>query len=386
MDLFALDKSWHGIHFLLTGSAEGVRPPVDFILMGGREIGDLDLGYGPARAFTSAETKQIAFDARDLSDWDSGLLTFLIKLLNYCESRQITRDCNGLPEGVRRLLELAFAAPERADIRKAKEQPSWLERLGLRSITLAKGEANALSFLGEVTLTFIKMLKGKAHFRSSDVALILQQCGPQALPILTLVSFLIGLILAYMGALSLKQFGASIYVADLVGLGMVREMGATMTGVLLAGRTGAAFAAQLGTMQVNEEIDAFRTLGIQPMEFLVLPRIIALALMTPLLTLFADFVGMIAGFIIGVWVFDLGVMEYYYQTQKSLTLTYFAAGMMKGEVFGILIAFAGCMRGMQCGRSASAVGEATTSAVVTSIVYMVIASAIMTIIYYKLGI
>ena len=332
------------------------------------------------------ETKQIAFDARDLSDWDSGLLTFLIKLLNYCESRQITRDCNGLPEGVRRLLELAFAAPERADIRKAKEQPSWLERLGLRSITLAKGEANALSFLGEVTLTFIKMLKGKAHFRSSDVALILQQCGPQALPILTLVSFLIGLILAYMGALSLKQFGASIYVADLVGLGMVREMGATMTGVLLAGRTGAAFAAQLGTMQVNEEIDAFRTLGIQPMEFLVLPRIIALALMTPLLTLFADFVGMIAGFIIGVWVFDLGVMEYYYQTQKSLTLTYFAAGMMKGEVFGILIAFAGCMRGMQCGRSASAVGEATTSAVVTSIVYMVIASAIMTIIYYKLGI
>ena len=195
-----------------------------------------------------------------------------------------------------------------------------------------------------------------------------------------------GLILAYMGAVQLQLFGAQVYVASLVGLGMARVMGALMTGIIMAGRTGASFAAQLGTMQVNEEIDAFRTMGISPMEFLVLPRMLALILMVPLLTLYADLVGILAGLLVGVTMLDIGFMEYYNQTVNSLNLTQFLVGLIQAAVFGVLIAIASCMRGMQCGRSASAVGEATTSAVVTSIVFIVVSASILTIIFNVLGI
>jgi phospholipid/cholesterol/gamma-HCH transport system permease protein len=243
-----------------------------------------------------------------------------------------------------------------------------------------------LGFIGEATLTFVRLFRGRARFRRSDLALIIQECGPQALPIVTLISFLVGLILAYMGAVQLKLFGAQVYVASLVGLGMARVMSALMTGIIMAGRTGASFAAQLGTMQVNEEIDAFKTLGISPMEFLVLPRMLALIVMVPLLTLYSDLVGILAGFIVGVTMLDIGLMEYYYQTVESLTVMQFVIGLIQAAVFGILIAIASCMRGMQCGRSASAVGEATTSAVVTSIVFIVVAASVLTIIFNVLGI
>jgi phospholipid/cholesterol/gamma-HCH transport system permease protein len=179
---------------------------------------------------------------------------------------------------------------------------------------------------------------------------------------------------------------AQIYIANLVGIGMVREMGALMTGVIMAGRTGAAFAAQLGTMQVNEEIDAFHTLGISPMDFLVMPRMLALIFVMPLLTLYSDLVGMLAGLFVAATTFDIGTFEYYHQTIHALNLRHFAVGISKGTTYGILIAFAGCLRGMQCGPSAQAVGEATTSAVVTSILFIVIAASLLTIIYQKLGI
>ena len=167
---------------------------------------------------------------------------------------------------------------------------------------------------------------------------------------------------------------------------MVREMGALMTGIIMAGRTGAAFAAQLGTMQVNEEIDAFKALGISPMDFLVLPRMLALIIMMPLLVLYADIVGVLAGMFVANTSFDISVFEYYQQTARALDLRHFAVGICKGTVYGILIAIAGCLRGMQCGRSAQAVGQATTSAVVTSIVFIVIAASLLTIMFQKLGI
>jgi phospholipid/cholesterol/gamma-HCH transport system permease protein len=202
----------------------------------------------------------------------------------------------------------------------------------------------------------------------------------------SLISFLVGLILAFMGAVQLRQFGAQIYVADLVGLGMAREMGAMMTGIIMAGRTGAAFAARLGTMTVNQEIDALTTMGLPPMEFLVLPRILALVLMTPLLCVYAVLLGMLGGALVGVWMLDLGFMQYYQQTLYALRLMDFVAGLIKGGVFGVLVALAGCLRGMQCGRSASAVGEAATSAVVTGIVWIIVSEAILTVIYDVLGV
>jgi phospholipid/cholesterol/gamma-HCH transport system permease protein len=203
------------------------------------------------------------------------------------------------------------------------------------------------------------------------------------LPIVTLISLLVGLILAFIGAVQLMMFGAQIFVADLVAIAMVRVMGAVMVGVIMAGRTGAAFAAQIGTMQVNEEIDALQTLGISPMEFLVLPRMLALILMMPLLCIYADLMGIMGGFIVGVGMLDISSTQYINQTIKALNLYHFSIGLFHGLVFGVLVALAGCLRGIQCGRSASAVGQATTSAVVTSMVCIVVATAIITIVGFK---
>jgi len=163
-------------------------------------------------------------------------------------------------------------------------------------------------------------------------------------------------------------------------------MGAMMTAIIMAGRTGAAFAAQLGTMQVNEEIDALRTLGISPIDFLVLPRMIALVLMLPLLCLYANLMGILGGAMVGVGMLDLSVVQYFNETRDAIRLTDFMAGLFKSGVFGILIALSGCLRGMQCGRSSSAVGLAATSAVVTGIVAIVVADAVLTVIYDLLGI
>jgi phospholipid/cholesterol/gamma-HCH transport system permease protein len=214
----------------------------------------------------------------------------------------------------------------------------------------------------------------------------MQECGAQALPIVSLISLLVGLILAFIGAVQLEQFGAQIYIADLVGIGMARQMGAMMTGIIMAGRTGAAFAAQLGTMTVNEEIDALTTTGLPPMEFLVLPRMLALMVMMPLLALYADLMGILGGAIVGVGLMDLGAMTYFQETRHALDFTDFAVGLVYAAVFGALVAIAGCLRGMQCGRSASAVGDAATSAVVTAIVWIIVSDAILTVMLNTLGI
>ncbi|MDB4444475.1 ABC transporter permease, partial [bacterium] len=213
-----------------------------------------------------------------------------------------------------------------------------------------------------------------------------QECGIDALPIVSLISLLVGLILAFIGAVQLMMFGAQIYVASLVGISMVRVMGAIMAGIIMAGRTGAAFAAQLGTMQVNEELDALKTMGVEPMEFLVLPRMLALTLMMPLLCLYADLMGILGGLIVGVGLLDLNMAEYINQTKESVSLNHFWVGLFHSLVFGILVALSGCLRGMQCGRSASAVGAAATSAVVTGIVSIVVATAIITLLCNVLGI
>ena len=193
------------------------------------------------------------------------------------------------------------------------------------------------------------------------------------------------MILAFLGSVQLKLFGVEIFIADAVAIGMAREMGALMTGILMAGRTGAAFAARLGTMQVNEEIDALRTLGFSPMEFLVLPRVLALVLMMPLLTIYADLLGILGGAAVGIGMLDLSPAQYYHQTVNAIDARAILAGLVKSAVFGVLVAFSGCLQGIRCGRSASAVGEATTAAVVNAIVYIVVADALLSVIYVVTG-
>ena len=335
---------------------------------------------------SSGGIRRIGFDTEKLTGWDSGLLTFLIKISDYCSQNNIVFDKDGLPEGVRRLIDLATAVPERKGARKEAVHEPFFSRVGSASVDMWQSTLEVLAFIGEATVAFFKLLVGKASFRRSDFILFIQQCGADALPIVTLISVLVGLILAFIGAVQLMMFGAQVYIADLVGIAMVRVMGAVMVGIVMAGRTGAAFAAQLGTMQGNEEIDALKTMGVSPMEFLVLPRMLALILMMPLLCIYADLMAVIGGLIVGVGVLDIGLLQYINQTLGALKLSYFFIGIFHATVFGVLVALAGCLRGIQCGRSASAVGEATTSAVVTSIVAIIVATAIVTLGCNMLGI
>src|SRR5213596_450003 len=337
------------------------------------------------RLESDPKPRRVAFDTAGLADWDSGLLTFLLQVIAAARDRGVEVDREGLPEGVRRLLALATAVPQRGDTGGSAKRPSVLARIGAAALESARETTAMLAFLGEVSLAFVRLVGGKARFQRSELLLTLQQVGAQALPIVSLISFLVGIILAYVGALQLRQFGAQVYVADLVGIAMTREMGAMMAAIIMAGRTGAAFAAQLGTMQVNEEIDALSTLGIPAMDFLVLPRMLALALMMPLLGVYADLLGVLGGAIVGIGMLDLGSAEYYFRTIHAIGLDDFAAGIVKASVFGVLVAIAGCLRGMQCGRSSAAVGAAATSAVVTGIVFIIVSDALMTVIFERLG-
>jgi phospholipid/cholesterol/gamma-HCH transport system permease protein len=367
------------------------RPSDDSLLitfMGACRIGgDLPSISSVQSQITSGKPVQrITFNTGNLTDWDSGFLTFLVKIFDLCTRENITVDRDGLPEGIHKLLSLASSTSERKVMQREKERFHVYQSIGSATIDFGRSFNEVLRFIGEAFVALCRLISGRARFRWSDFFVIVQESGAQALPIVSLISLLVGLILAFIGAIQLRMFGAQIYVADLVGIGIVREMGAIMTGIIMAGRTGAAFAAQLGTMQVNEEIDALTTLGISPMEFLVLPRMLALFLMMPLLTIYADMMGVLGGLLVGTGMLDLGFMEYYNETLSTVRLTDFWIGIFMGAVFGILVSLSGCLRGIQCGRSASEVGKATTSAVVTGIVSIVVATAIINIICTVLNI
>lgn len=330
--------------------------------------------------------KSCRFDLNGLGRWDSQLMVDLIRIIDYATALQMRVDLSSLPQGVQGLLQLARAVPERCDAKRHSERRAW--RVVLHDL-FRDGSLHGkamLIFLGEMAIAVLAVIFGRSHFRRVDLWLYIQNCGPSALPIVSLISLLVGLILAFVGALQLSLFGAQIYIANLVSLGMTREMGGLMTAIIMAGRTGAAYAAQIGTMHVNNEIDALKTMNLDPMAFLVLPRMLALIFIMPLLCLYADLMGIVGGGIVTVNFFDVSLTEYLDRTAHAVKMKDFIVGFVKSAVFGVLIALSGCMRGMQCGRSASAVGDAGTSAVVTAIVFIVVADSIMTLICNRLGV
>jgi phospholipid/cholesterol/gamma-HCH transport system permease protein len=309
-------------------------------------------------------------------------LTFLRHLIEDSEKANIAVDRRGLPTDVERLLSLASAVP----IRTTSEPsgPPWLGRASASVFAAGAGAFEVLAFTGEVCAALAGLVTGRVRIRGFQFALLVEEVGVRALPIMTLIGILIGIILAFGGALQLRQLGVQIFVADVVGIAVAQEVGALMTAILLAGRTGAAFAAQLGSMQVKEEIDALTTAGISPVQFLVLPRVLALVLMTPLLTIYADLFGMVGGGLVAITLLDLSVTAYVVRLVHVVRITDFGMGLVRALVFGVLIAMAGCLRGMQSGRSASAVGLAATSAVVTSIVLTIIADGLLSVIFHIL--
>jgi phospholipid/cholesterol/gamma-HCH transport system permease protein len=290
----------------------------------------------PAEQLEAVET--VRFKTDGLESWNSCLPVFVLKAAACCRQRGVALDLSGLPAGARALVALAQAVPERADARRADDGAGFLGTIGRRALAFADAVTAALDFTGRLALAFGRLFRGRARFRQVDFFEALSESGPRALGIVSLISVLVGTILAFLGAVQLKWFGAEIYVANLVGIGMMREMGALMTAVIMTGRTGAAFAARLGTMQVNEEIDALRTLAIDPMEFLVLPRVIALGLTMPLLAMYSNILGILGGAIIGIGMLDITPIQYYTQTKAGITLAGMASGLTKSVIFGLLVA------------------------------------------------
>ena len=336
------------------------------------------LGTGVVReALDRAKgARALLFESAGVIGWDSRFVAFISNCAELCRTRNLEFRDEGLPEGVRRLLRLAQAVPERTDARHESVKPQFLEELGERGGQMLSGALEMLAFMGESLVALGKLFRRRAQFRWSDAFVAMQECGPEALGIVAMINVLVGLILAFVGAIELTRFGASIYVADLVGIASVRELACIMTGIILCGRTGAAFAAQLGTMKVNEEISALETFGISPVEFLVLPRMVALILVMPFLCAFADLISIAGGFLVSTTMLDVTATEYLARSIHAIQLKSFLLGIGKGSFFGFLVAYAGCFRGMQSGYSAAAVGEATTKAVVTGITAIIASDGI----------
>jgi phospholipid/cholesterol/gamma-HCH transport system permease protein len=328
----------------------------------------------------------VRFDLEGLEHWDTGVLAFLAKVEDLARARKVSVDRGGLPEPVQRLLTLAEAVPEKQDARAPETAASWVTRTGLRAQRAWDQTVAAVTFFGEATLALGRFVTGRARFRWRDLGVVVQEAGVEALPIVTLINFLVGMIIAFVGAVQLQKFGAGIYVADLVTIATARELGCLMTAVIMAGRTGSGFAAQLGTMQVNQEIEALETMGLPPMDFLVVPRLLALSLMMPLLCVYADIVAWVGGAFVGIAMLDLNPTLFWLESKHSVTLTDIGLGIAKSMVFGVIIAIAGCMQGMHAGRNAAAVGQAATSAVVLSIVWIVVADGVFAVLCNALGI
>jgi phospholipid/cholesterol/gamma-HCH transport system permease protein len=329
------------------------------------------------------QPKQVALAAAALGDWDSSLLLFLFEAQQWCRLTGAHCDTRALPEKIHALLRQMTASHETSVPFDRSE--NFFLAVGEATFDAWRKAKSFSHFIGECVIGTVRAVKSPRRFRWGDTFEEMQNCGAMALPIVSLISFLVGVTLAYIGAIVLRQYGGDIYVADLVGLAMVREMGALMTGIVLAGRTGAAYAATLGNMKANEEIDALETLGIPAIDFLVLPRLLALFVMMPLLTLYANALGIVGGMAVASAVLSIPPAAYWVEMLTIVDLSDFFVGVIKGGTFGLIIALSGCLRGMEADRSAVGVGRAATSAVVTAVLLIIVANALYAVIFDILG-
>ncbi len=317
------------------------------------------------------------------ANWDSSLLLLWGSAQRWCDEKSVRLDGGALPEQARRLMDqLAVTSVTEPPGDCA---PGLFTAVGLCVAELKQKTKDIAHFVGECTLSAIAVAKRPHKFRWSDCVAEMQQCGALALPIVGLINFLVGVTLAYIGAIVLRQYGGDIYVADFVGLSMVREMAAMMTGIVMAGRTGAAFAATLGNMKANEEIDAIETLGLKPIEFLVLPRLLALTVMMPLLTMYASALGILGGVVIAKAILSISPAAYWVETLTIVDMSDVMTGIIKATTFGLIVGLAGCLRGLQAERNAAGVGKAATSAVVTAILLIIVADTLYAAVFNILG-
>jgi phospholipid/cholesterol/gamma-HCH transport system permease protein len=330
------------------------------------------------------QPRRVTLQVDAVVKWDSSLLLFLFEVQQWCRMAGAYCDNTALPEKLQTMLTQLARSHETSVPFDRSE--SFFDTVGEATLKVWERGREIAQFVGECTLSAVKLTKQPHRFRWRDCLHEMQQCGAMALPIVSLISFLVGMTLAYTGALVLRQYGGDIYVADLVGISMVREMGALMTAIVLAGRTGAAFAAHLGNMKANEEIDALATLGISPVDFLVAPRLLALSLMMPLLAMYASGVGIVGGMAVAWSVLEISPTAFWVEMLTIVDLSDVLAGLIKACTFGAIVGLAGCLRGLQAERSAAGVGLAATSAVVTAILFIIVADAIYAVAFDILGI
>jgi phospholipid/cholesterol/gamma-HCH transport system permease protein len=318
----------------------------------------------------------LRFDVDAVSRFDSILVTFLLQVCDAAEAAGLAVERDSLPDELARLVKLARAVPAKTDAHRHKTEGPWIEQLGSVTIELYEDFKEVLAFVGEVVLSLGRFVRGRAKLRWKEFGVVLEDVSVRAVPIVSLISFLVGVIISFLGAVTLKQFGAEFAVSYLVGYGMLREMGAVMTGIIMAGRTGAAFAAQIGSMKVNEEIDALRTFGISPIDFLVLPRLAAMLIMLPILTFYANVIGILSGWLVAEFVMGVPGTVFFAEMTRVVDMPDFLLGIFKAGVFGGLIGFAGCLRGLQSESGADSVGRAATRAVVTAITLIIFFNAL----------
>jgi phospholipid/cholesterol/gamma-HCH transport system permease protein len=349
--------------------------------------GDWHRGGGEVVVSGKASGQSITrYQTDALGSFDSILPAFLLaNLRSHARGESGLPSLEGLPADLRGLLELALEGPEELADHGGEGKPPAMMRLGKLSLNVWSATKDVVEFIGQCSLSLVRWITGRARFRSKDLWVCVQECGVEALPIVTLISFLIGMILAFVGNAQLTNFGANLLVADLVAIAMVREMGVVMTAIIMSGRTGAAFAAHIGSMKSNEEIDALRTAGFDPFDFLVLPRLLGLVLMMPLLTVYSNVIGILGGMLVGSLV-GIPAVLFWNETLLSITLTTSMLGVIKSVFFGAVIAISGCMQGMRAGKSSAAVGEATTHAIVASITWIVVLDSAFAAIFTLLGI
>jgi phospholipid/cholesterol/gamma-HCH transport system permease protein len=309
---------------------------------------------------------------------------YLNPIQSHAEHTQITWQGEALPSALRSWLNLLKAGAAPGSAPPASVSFPFTRRIGRWTQDRVDRGRAMLHFLGECTLGTMQILRTPRAFRWTDCIFQMRRCGAQALGIVGLITFLVGVILAFIGAAQFRQVGADVFVADLVGLAIFREMGPMMAAIVLAGRTGAAYAAELGNMKLNEEIDALQTFGLRPLDFLVLPRVVALVLMMPLLALYADFLGLAGGMLVCQTAIDMNPATFFHRLQEAVGLNDLGTGLLKSLFFGFIVAYAGCLKGMRAERSALGVGEAATAAVVLGILLIIIADAGFTVLFNAL--
>lgn len=323
-------------------------------------------------------------DVSGVAGLDGGATALLLELRAEAAAAGSDTAIVGATGRVQSMLELYGAHPRRPSIQAPPAHIGILDQIG-RETRALMNESNALDFVGDLAVAGAQAARTPRRVNWRDVPRLMERAGADGIPIVLMINFLVGLVTGFQAAIQLKQFGANIFVADLVGLSVTRELAPLMTAIILAGRSGAAFSAELGTMRVSEEIDALRTLGLDPFHYLVFPRVLALTLVAPLLTILADVIGIAGGLLVAMFSLDLTLHAYLAESEKALDLFDVFSGLLKSAVFGFNIALVACQRGLATSGGAEGVGRSTTSAVVTSLFAIVVLDAIFTVIFHALG-